>query len=452
VTAPPPDWLVAYHEGRWKELCDLAMAMEQPHPLVVWTWPTARLRHRGPAGVEDMLEALETFVEGVDCTLLRAAGGRLSVAEVLAEAGAAPEAFLCLGLGLCLRGRVVEGGRWLSRAAQHPGELAGACAVEEIEHLPNIDVVPLPVLSPAAPLRPRWVMSRLLERGKDLYAEGDFEGAVLLLSNAAGLTVGMEEDDDLVLSVEANYGEALRAAGHLRAAVSVLQPLVDDMGEWLDPQDEDFIATLRNLLRCHMDGHSYGPAVPLVEDLLAALEPESEPWYRALYQKAWVLARMGAEQESWTLFEQVVEGLSGLLGPEHPDLVTIWHEWGLCAGRAANFDLAGEALRMALVLAEKNFGLMHPQTGRAQLSLGTLFWDMERLDECERHWESAVSILGSHNPDDCLPAWEAVLELYVLKGDLQKQASTLRRLTHHDPKNEQWMEDLKRVEKALGVG
>ena len=63
-----------------------------------------------------------------------------------------------------------------------------------------------------------------------------------------------------------------------------------------------------------------------------------------------------------------------------------------------------------------------------------------------------MSILGVHDAAVCLPAWEAVLELYIAKNDLQSQASTLRRLAHHDPMNERWKEDLRRLEKQLGVG
>lgn len=398
-----------------------------------------------------MLVALESFVEGSDRLLLRAAGARISAAEVLARVGPTPEACYCLGLGLALRGLVPDAVGWHQRAAAFPDTLGGAAAVEELQHLADVDVMPLEPIMPPLPARPRETALQLIQRGQDLYAQGDFDTAALLLGNAVQLTDGLGEEDDLSLSAEANYGEALRASGRLKQAAAVLTPLVEDMRELLHPDDEDFIATLRNLLACHLDARSFGPGLALADELMECLEEGSEPWLRALVQKAWALSRMEAVQEAWPLYRRALEGLSEILGAEHPDLGPIWHEWGLSAGRAGDTVVASQALRMAQVLAEQNHGLMSVENGRVKLSLGTLYWSMDRLADCKQHWEDAVTILGAVGPEECLPAWQAVLQLYRHEKDMQSCARVLRRLAHHQPEVEAWAEELKGVEKQLGL-
>jgi tetratricopeptide (TPR) repeat protein len=423
------------------------MAQTTPHPLVTWTWPTARLRLRGPRGVEEMLEALEKLLQGDNRLLMRAAGGRVGAGEVLAAIGPTADAMLCIGLGLCLRGRLPEGAGWLLRASQFEGEISAACAVDELRHLEDVDVIPLPAIMPPMPTWPDKTALALVHRGQALYAEGAYDYAAMVLSAAVNLTDAMDDEGDLALSAEANYGEALRASGRHKEAAAVLLPLLEDMRELLEPNHEDLVATLQNLVACYLDVGNLGPALPLIEEWLAGTNEGTVEYFRALYRKAWTLSRMQAAQDAWPLYQQVLLGLGEQIGHESAELVAIWHDMGQSAGEAGNHALAGQALRRALELAESNFGLMHPETGSVHLSLGTLYWSMERYDECATHWSSSEMVLGAFGDAIGRPAWEASLQLYRHRDDLQNMARVLRRLAEVDS---QFREELTDVERQLG--
>lgn len=394
-----------------------------------------------------MLEALEKLLQGDERLLMRAAGGRVGAGEVLAAIGPTADAMLCLGLGLCLRGRLPEGAGWLLRASQFEGEVSAACAIDELRHLENTDVMPLPAIMPPLPARPEKTALALVHRGQALYAEGRYDQAAMVLSAAVNLTDALDDEGDLALSAEANYGEALRASGRVKEAAAVLLPLLEDMRELLESSHEDLVATLQNLIACYLDVGNLGPALPLIDEWLQGTDEGSVAHFRALYRKAWTLSRMDAPQEAWPLYQQVLAGLGELVGHDNAELVAIWHDLGQSAGEAGNHALAGQALRRALELAEGNFGLMHPETGSVHLSLGTLYWSMERYEECSTHWSTSEMVLGAFGDAIGRPAWEASLQLYRHRDDLQNMARVLRRLAELDSA---FREELADVERQLG--
>lgn len=446
MEAPPPEWLVAWHQGRWDEVCRVATAMDQRHPLVLWTWPTARLRVRGPSGVEQMLRALEGMLESDERLLMQAAGGRITAAEVLSRVGPTPASMLCIGLGLCLRGRIAEGAGWYVRAAAYAKEdVCAACASEELRHLEDIDVMPLDPIMPMPPDQPELVARGLVEKGQKLYDAELFEEAALLLSSAVALTDSLNDESDLALSAEANYGEALRASGRLKEAAAVLVPLLEDMRELLQPDDADRVATLKNLIACMLDAGVLGEAIPLLDELLEVTTGAEHG--QALYRRAWTLSRMGATQEVWTLYHQAILEIGEDLGHEHVDLVPIWHDLGQSAGAAGQYATAGQALHRALELAQAGLGDMHPETGALHLSLGTLYFEQEDLEKCEPHWRQAELVLGAYGDESGRPAWEAGLQLYSHKQDLQSMARVLRRLAELDS---DYRDLLKQVETQMG--
>ena len=426
----------------------MATAMNQRHPLVLWTWPTARLRVRGPSGVEEMLGALEGMLEGDERLLMQAAGGRVTTAEVLSRVGPTPAAMLCIGLGLCLRGRIPEAAGWYIRAAEYAKEdVCAACAAEELKHLEDIDVMPLAPIMPMPPDQPEAVARGLVEKGRKLYQADLFDEAALVLSSAVSLTDSLDDESDLALSAEANYGEALRAAGRLKEAAAVLVPLLEDMRELLRPDDDDRVATPKNLIACLLDAGVLGEAIPLLDELLEVTTGAEHG--QAVYRRAWTLSRMGATQETWTLYQQALLEVGEALGHDHVDLVPIWHDLGQSAGAAGQYATAGQALNRALELAQAGLGEMHPETGALHLSLGTLYFEQDRLEQCEPHWRQAELILGAYGEESGRPAWEAGLQLYSRKQDLHGMARVLRRLAQMDS---DYGELLKEVEDQMGSG
>ncbi len=98
-------------------------------------------------------------------------------------------------------------------------------------------------------------------------------------------------------------------------------------------------------------------------------DPQNKRYQDVLFTKAMVLHEAGRDQLALGLLREVARLRASSLGPEHPLLGDTARELGDVQATLGMFTQAREALLTAVRLTRKGYGLLHPQTRRAELSL-----------------------------------------------------------------------------------
>lgn len=141
--------------------------------------------------------------------------------------------------------------------------------------------------------------------------------------------------------------------------------------------------------------YRYKEAVAWLESHVSKVQeerPESEELARGLRELAYTYVISGQYKKAGPLYKQSMTMLSGLYGPEHPEMATSWFQIGELQETLGEYDKAVSLYKQALSILEKTRGKDHPSLVAVLDKLARLCTELEMERESIPLYEQLVAI------------------------------------------------------------
>ncbi|XP_067053049.1 uncharacterized protein [Acropora muricata] len=136
-----------------------------------------------------------------------------------------------------------------------------------------------------------------------------------------------------------------------------------------------------------------------------------------------VLSRMGTFEEGKLHFQRSLAIELPLLGPQHPDVATSYHNLAAVLGYQGDLKEAKDCHELALAIRQQTLGPQHPHVAQSYNSLATVLRNQGALKQAKEYLERALAImqqtLGPQHPD-IASSYNNIANVLRNQGDLKE--------------------------------
>ena len=136
-----------------------------------------------------------------------------------------------------------------------------------------------------------------------------------------------------------------------------------------------------------------------------------------------VLSRMGTFEEGKLHFQRSLAIELPLLGPQHPDVATSYHDLATVLGYQGDLKEAKDCHELALAIRQQTLGPQHPHVAQSYSSLATVLRNQGALKQAKEYLERALAImqqtLGPQHPD-IASSYNNIANVLRNQGDLKE--------------------------------
>jgi serine/threonine-protein kinase len=221
-----------------------------------------------------------------------------------------------------------------------------------------------------------------------------------------------------------------REIGEYDAALQLLEPLVRSF-EHAEVEIRDAYAARYQLVLTYNALGQYEKA-PAHLDLLTAASDKVSADQRlsTLLERAWLSYILGDWQDSIQLYEEAIDQLIELEGPDSAKMGQIYQSLGNLYSDRNELELAHQYYSNALSLFEAIYGPGHPLVGGAAGSLGSIAWKQNDLDAATRYFQQVTEIMtaarGPEHPDTA-NGYGALGLVHIDKGEHEEAIRLLEK-------------------------
>ena len=174
--------------------------------------------------------------------------------------------------------------------------------------------------------------------------------------------------------------------------------------EAFGPSHSNMVSRLNNLADVYrLEGRTGEAELLYKRALEVARQSGNDDFVRSILNNlGWLYWSEGKLAEAEPLYDEALRVSERVLGPNHPDNLTVLHNLAALYRMQGRMTGAERLLERALVLGEKSGG-KHPHVAKALNNLALVYQDQGRHDEAARSFDRAIATaevaLGADHPD-----------------------------------------------------